>query len=81
MKRILILILFIVFCASPVFGAGLMIVGGGVEGAPASKTIAHVNSDNTTVTITESTTLTMDAKSHTTGNTLILFAYAEDEGY
>jgi len=46
-----------------------------------SKTIAHVNNDNASKNDVEGTTLAMDAKTHTTGNTIIVFVWAEDQGY
>ena len=49
--------------------------------AGGAKTIAHVNNDNCSKNEVEGTTVAMDAKSHTTGNTIIVFAYAEDQGY
>jgi hypothetical protein len=49
--------------------------------AGGAKTIAHVNNDNCNHTSDEGTTIAMDSKSHTTGNTIIVFVYSEDEGY
>jgi hypothetical protein len=46
-----------------------------------SKTIAHVNNDNYVTTATEGSTVAMDAKSHTTGNTIIVYVYGSDGGY
>jgi len=59
----------------------VMMSGEGTSTAGGGKTIAHVNNDNCTKTEVEGTTLAMDAKNHTAGNTIIVFVYAADDGY
>ena len=80
MKKLL--LIFLILFPLTAYSAGVTMIGGSGT-TPAGKTITHVNNDDSNSSQTEnhSSLSTANAKSVTTGNTLVVIVYHRNGGY